>query len=46
MDIAAQQIQHEVQRVSYQGDDNEACHRAGYLTQGIKHLRDDAASQH
>lgn len=46
VDIAAQQIQHEVQRVSYQGDDNEACHRAAYLTQGIKDLRDDAASQH
>ena len=46
MDVAAQQIQREVQGVSRHGDDEEHHHVAGDGAQGVEHLSDDAAGQH
>ncbi len=41
MDVAAQQIQREVQGVSHHGDDEEHHHVAGDGAQGVEHLGDD-----
>ena len=46
MDVAAQQVQGEVQGIACQRDDEEHDDVAGNGAQGVEHLRNDAARQH